>query len=180
VRNCIYSDVGSCFYESLTMEIIDPETKSKILDKLGRHRDIRYYYDHHELSDDEVSEKYGFYGLGQRNFFEIRFYPQTNALTQLQKLLSPETEYLILPIDNSRKIYKGKLDLLNELFASHDPAKVHVIIAETRYNWILIKNEFNKLIGMGNEIKKKIEKKIYMAFEGEKLMYWHSDKKNDE
>jgi hypothetical protein len=159
------------------MEIIDEETRNKILNKASKHLNIIHYYDYHELSSDDFSDKYGHWGIGQRNFREIRFYPETNALIQLKKLLSPEEEYFILPIESHRKIFKDKIKILDNLFNDH--SKAHVIIADRNLNWILIKNGFNKIIGIGDQIKRRIEKNIYMVFDKERIMYSLSDLKED-
>jgi hypothetical protein len=161
------------------MEIVEQETKDKVLGKFGRHLNISHYYDIHELSGEAFKDKYGSWGIGQQNFLEIRFYPETNGLVQLKKLLSQDEEYFILPIDKSRKIFRDKISLVDELFSDHQQA--HVIISDIKFNWIVIKNEFNKLIGMGDQIKKKIEKKIHMSFDSERIMYsLTDDKESDE
>jgi hypothetical protein len=160
------------------MEIVDEKTKKKVLDKVARHLNIFHYYDIHELSSEEFSDKYGYWGIPQENFFEIRFYPETNVLGQLKKLLSREDEYFFLPIESSRNIYKNKIDIIDQLFNDH--AKAHVIVVDPKFNWILIKNEFNKLIGMGDQIKRKIEKKTHMTFDNERIMYSATDSKQEE
>jgi hypothetical protein len=151
------------------MKIVDKQTKNNVLEKISRHMNIIHYYDIHELTDAEFTEKYGYWGIGQQNFLEVRFYPETNVLMQLTKILSANEEYFILPIDNQRRIFKDKINLLDNLFTDHLSA--HVIIADGKFNWILIKNEFNKLIGIGSQIKKRMAKKIHMTFDKEKIMH---------
>jgi hypothetical protein len=158
------------------MKIVDQETKDKVLTKVARHLDINEYYDIHELSDEVFMEKYGHWGIGQQNFVEIRFYPETNGLGQLKKLLSQDDEYFILPIDRNRRVYKDKLSIVDELFNDHRQA--HVIVSDIKFNWVLIKNDFNKLIGMGDQMKKKIGKMIYMSFDNERIMYSLTDSKD--
>jgi hypothetical protein len=157
------------------VEIVDQETKDKVLDKVGRHLDITEYYDIHELSDEAFMDKYGHWGIGQQNFVEIRFYPETNGLAQVKKLLSQDDEYYILPIDRGRKIYRSKIGMLDELFKDYQQA--HVIVSDLKFNWILIKNEFNKVIGIGDQMKRGIGKKIHMAFDNERIMYSLTDTK---
>jgi hypothetical protein len=53
-----------------------------------------------------------------------------------------------------------------------------VIISDIKFNWLVIKNEFNKLIGMGEQIKKKMGKKIHLSFDNEKIMYSTTDEKD--
>lgn len=158
------------------MEIIDKETKDKVLSKVARHLNISHYYDIHELSDEEFSDKHGYWGIGQQNFLEIRFFPETNGLAQLTRLLSQDDEYFILPIDKDRRIFRGGISLVDQLFTDHRQA--HVIVSDIKFNWIVIKNEFNKLIGMGDQIKKKMAKKIHMSFDSERIMYSTTDAKD--
>jgi hypothetical protein len=178
-RHALYANVGSHFLRSSDqMEIVDQETKDKVLSKITRHLNISHYYDIHELSDEQFTDKYGYWGVGQENFLEVRFYPETNGLTQLKKLLSQEDEYFILPIDKDRKIFKDKISHIDTLFNDHRQA--HVIILDIKFNWLVIKNEFNKLIGMGDQIKKKMAKKIHMSFDSERIMYSTTDEKAEE
>jgi hypothetical protein len=158
------------------MEIIDQETKEKVLSKVSRHLNISHYYDIHELSDEQFTDKYGYWGIGQQNFLEVRFYPETNGLIQLKKLVSQDDEYFILPIDKDRKIFRDKISQIDQLFTDHRSA--HVIISDIKFNWLVIKNEFNKLIGMGEQIKKKMGKKIHLSFDNEKIMYSTTDEKD--
>jgi hypothetical protein len=160
------------------MEIVNKEEKGKILDKISRHLNITQYYDYHELSTEDYSEKYSSRGMSQKNFREIRFFPETNVIVQIKKILSPEIQYFILPINNHRTIYKDKSEILDQLFPEHSGA--HVIIADCKFNWILIKNEFNKLIGIGDQIRKKIEKNTHLAFDNVRIMYSLADCKQEE
>ena len=160
------------------MEIVDQETKDEILSKVTRYLNIRHYYDFHELSAEKTLDKYGYYGIEQQDFHEIRFFPKTNCLDQLKNLLLDEEEYIILPIDNTRKIYIDKISIIDQLFKDHQ--KAHVLVADTKYNWILVKNNFNKLIGIGDPIKKKIRKKINLSFNKERIMYSLTDSKEEE
>jgi len=160
------------------MEIVDQETKDRVLTEVSRHLNIREYYDIHELTGEEFTEKCGHWGIGQKNFIEIRFYPETNGLIQLKKLLSRDDEHLILPIDKSRKIFRGEISVIDQLF--NDDKKAQVIVADIKFNWILIKNEFNKIIGIGNQIKKRMKKKIQMCFDNERIMYSSTDSKEGE
>lgn len=158
------------------MEIHDQETKDKVLSKAKRHLNISCYYDIHELSFDEFMDKYGHWGNGQRNFFEVRFYPETDGLAQLMKLLLQDEEYFILPVDKDRKIFRDKISRLDQLFADH--RKAHVIILDAKFNWLIIKNNFNKLIGIGDQIQKRMKKKIHMSFDNERIMYSITDAKD--
>jgi hypothetical protein len=160
-----------------TMNTVDQETKDKVLNKVARHLAIHEYYDIHDLPDEVFTEKYGHWGLGQQNFVEIRFYPETNGLIQLKKLLSSDDEYFILPIDKNRRVYRDKISIVDELFSDHRQA--HVIVSDIKFNWILIKTDFNKLIGMGDQMKKKIGKMIHMCFDNEKIMYSLTDSRTN-
>ena len=155
------------------MEIIDEETKNKVLSKVAKHLNIFHYYDINELSHEEFWDKHRYWGIEQQNFLEIRFYPETNVLVQLKKLLSREEEYFVLPIESDRNIYRDKIDIIDQLFNDH--ARAHFIVVDTKFNWILIKNEFNKLIGVGDQMKRKIQKKIHIAFDSERIMYSTTD-----
>lgn len=152
------------------MEIVDGATKNRVLSKVKKYLNIDHYYDAHELSDNEFMDKYGYFGgVHPRDALEVRFYPETNVLTQMKKILSEEDGCFVLPIDSNRRIYRDKIAIIDELFADH--WKAHVIVMDVKFNWILIKNEFNKLIGVGNQIKKKMGKRIHMAFDKERIMY---------
>jgi hypothetical protein len=65
--------------------------------------------------------------------------------------------------------------MLDELFKDYQQA--HVIVSDLKFNWILIKNEFNKVIGIGDQMKRGIGKKIHMAFDNERIMYSLTDTK---
>lgn len=159
------------------MEIVNQETKEKILIKVAKHSDINEYYDIYELTFEKFMEKYGHWGIKQKNFVEIRFYPDTNGLDQLKKLLSEDKEYYIFPIDQSKKVYRDKISILDKLFYDHRQA--HVIVSDIKFNWILIKNNFNKVIGIGDQMKNKIGKKIHMTFDNERIMFSSTDSKDE-
>ena len=152
------------------MEITDNGVKNRVLVKVGRYINITSYYDVHELSDEEFMQKYGYWGVAHpQNAFEVRFYQETNVLTQIKSLVPEGKEYFILPIDPGRRIFRDEIGTIDELFPDH--LKAHVIVMDVKFNWILIKNGFNKLIGAGDQIKKKMEKKVHLAFDTERIMY---------
>ena len=158
------------------MEINELSEKNRILKKLTNFLHINVYYDLHELSSDKFMEKYGYWGDSFNNHSELRFYNETNAISQLKKLLLPGVQYYFFPIDGKRTIHKIKPDELDAYYGDNH-LKSHFIIADNKLTWLIIKNDFNKLIGMGDFIKKRMGKMISLKFDGAKLMYSLTSKK---
>ncbi len=158
------------------MEITVEIEKERILSKISKRINIQEYYDIHALTSDEFMEKYGYWGIGYHNHIEIRFYKGTNTLLQLKKLVEPNQQYYFLPIEEERRIYKIDISSLNDIHRN-DPLESHFIIADEKLNWIIIKNNFNKLIGIGDYIKKRMKKMVHLSFDNVKIMYCNYDEK---
>ncbi|MCU0439004.1 MAG: hypothetical protein MUC49_13985 [Raineya sp.] len=158
------------------MEITDEIEKNRIIQKISKNIDIGEYYDIHNLTSEDFLKKYGYWGFSFRNFYEIRFYNDTNVLTQLKKLTTDGKQYYFLPIDKEQRIYKDNIDFIDSLYPE-DHLKAHIIIADEKLNWFLVKDGYNKLIGVGDYFKKRIKKMIHLKFDDERLMYADYDEK---
>ena len=97
-------------------------------------------------------------------------------MIQLKKLTTIGNQYYFLPIDKERRIYKDNIDFIDTLYFE-DHLKAHIIIADDKLNWFLVKDNFNKLIGIGDYFKKRIKKMIHLKFDNEKLMHATYDEK---
>lgn len=151
------------------MEITVETEKERILAKISKRINIKEYYDIHELTSDEFMEKYGYWGIRLRNHIEIRFYKDTNVLLQIKKLVEPKLHYYFLPIEKERRIYKRAIDSLEGIL-SKDPLESHFIIADEKLTWVIIKDNYNRITGIGDFIKKRMKKMIHLSFDNIKIM----------
>lgn len=137
------------------MRRIPNKKKAQLFKRLRYFLDIEYYSDMHRLEVDAVLEKYGHCGSAVNRQLEVRFRLQHDAFTAVREMLVPDQAYFFIPIT---------MDLL-ELFAvtreeidgymndhQHDP-KLHFIVLHRQLKWVLIKNAFNKVMGLGEPIK---------------------------
>lgn len=119
--------------------------------------DITAYYDAQHLSFDKFMRKYGYVGLGINNPTEIRFRTHDFAFKEVMKILEENISYYFIPVvGNTPKVYKGEKHEINA-FLYENVNDDHFIIMDVKIEWILIKTNYNKVIGLGDLIKNKIK-----------------------
>ena len=136
--------------------------------------DIAKYHKMHTLSFEAFLEKHGHWGFSFGDALEIRFPKGVDVLTQMSKLLDPGADYFFFPMGLEKEVFSGKWEHVKQ-YCSSTPEISHFILADQALTWILVKEEFNKLIGVGGAIKEKIASKMHrnprLCFDDAEIMY---------
>lgn len=144
--------------------------------------DIAEYYELHTLSFEAFLEKRGHWGFSFGDALEIRFPKGVDLSVQMAKLLDPVADYFFFPISLEKEVFTGKWEHVKQ-YCSSIPEISHFILADQALTWILVKDEFNKLIGVGEAIQEKIASKMHrnprLCFDDTEILYHLSPKKQE-
>ena len=125
--------------------------------------DLDEYFDHILLDSDAFMEKYHYCGWSFPQRIEVRFPPEVDVLTIIQEFISEETGLIMIPVTPQRVAYHIEGEHLPAIFQENELPTADFLIFHLKHRWVLVKNKFNKLIGVGPYITKRIKKNCYLT-----------------
>lgn len=150
---------------------IGKKKREKIFTRVRKLLNIKPYIDFNKLDFDELMEKYGHVGDGIHNATEVGFRTQHAAFAEVRKLLNTSSEYYFIPVTEGAETYNVTGLEINCYMDEHvDNPGAHFIIVHPWFEWILLKDDFNKVIGLGDIIKGKM-KLLQVDFDEKNVMY---------
>lgn len=133
--------------------------------------DLDRYFDYVLLDSEDFMTKHGYYGWAFSNYFAVRLTKEVDALRTIQNFINWKKELIIMPIDAEKRIYKVSAENIYSFILDNDLNTDDFIIFHQGTKWILVKNKYNVLTGIGSYIVKRMEKNCFMTFGGDKVMY---------
>lgn len=135
--------------------------------------DLDNYYDYLLLSDEDFVNKYKHLGWTfTSDYFEVRFDKKIDVINIIQNFNSLDDECLLMPINSDKKTFKVKTKNLKSFLVENDLNQNDFILLNEKPRWILVKNKFNKLIGLDSFIKKRMKKNWFFENYCGMLNFW--------
>lgn len=133
--------------------------------------DLDIYFDHILLDYDDFLKKYGRVGFSFVNFFEVRLAKEIDALETIQDFITWQKDLLIIPLNSNKTVYKVASNNIQSFIIDNNLNTDDFIILHQGNKWVLVKDQHNKLIGIGHFIIKKMAENCFMSFGGHKVMH---------
>jgi hypothetical protein len=117
-------------------------------------------------------EKYGHWGGVVYGQTEVRFHLQEDAFTMVRSILDAGQEYYFIPVTMEVfELFTAAYDEIDAWTNEHEEIpKTHFIILHPQLKWVLIKNQFNKVMGMGEPVKIKM-RSLLVEPDWKRIMY---------
>ena len=138
---------------------------------------IESYFDYILLDFENFTKKYGSYGWSFNNYFEVRFEESIDVLRVIQDFNILKENCLLIPIDFQRKVFRIESKDIKSFIHDKDIDTKNFILLNEGNQWGLIKNQYNKLIGIGSYAVKHMKRNCYLTFGGIKILYSLTDEK---
>jgi hypothetical protein len=147
----------------------------KVWIKLDKLFNYEVYKDYLLLSSDDFYNKYNYYGHSFTNFFQVRFHLGENILKELEMLLSKEDTCYLIPITLEKQVFEVQSSMIESFILENNIDSNDFIILSKNMNWSVVKNKHRYLIGIGDYIKKQMQKHTNMRFGDAKIMTTSGD-----
>lgn len=141
------------------MKEIDEKPKEQLIKQLQKFLPLTYYFDQQHLDLKKLLKKYGHFGIGFPNSIDTRFRRQDFAFESINAILKMADEYYFIPVaGKTPMIYQANRDEIRQYMSGYNNETIcHFILIDRQLEWMIIKDNYNKIIGSGNTIKDKLK-----------------------
>lgn len=159
------------------MKEVTQEPKEQLIKQLQKFLSLTYYLDQEYLDAKKLLKKYGHIGGDFPDRIDTRFRRQDFAFEAVNAILKMADEYYFIPVvDDIPMIYHASRDDIRQYMSEYNNDTIcHFIVIDSRLEWMMIKNSYNKIIGSGKIIKDKL-KSILDNIDYKRVFYLYTER----